>query len=68
MNPAQSVLLFEAKSGRNRSGGLALTEGIDRHFGVVNVVFVDGHSKSVPIDQLGALAWKPEFSVTSKAK
>lgn len=59
-SPADTVLLFETKSGWNQYGGLELLT-FDNHEGWgANVTFNDGHVEFVKPDEVGKLKWKVE--------
>ena len=58
INP-QTVLLFESNAGWNGTG-TANSVSAQRHSRqVVNVAFIDGSVRAVPVSQLGTLRWEP---------
>ena len=55
--PAKTVLLFEADRGQNVFGGRNRIISEPRHPGGFNFLFVDGHSETVPKQNLDRLVW-----------
>jgi prepilin-type processing-associated H-X9-DG protein len=56
-DPARTVLAFEAERGQNVSGGPDRMISTPRHGEGFNIVFVDGHTETVPKGELGKLVW-----------
>jgi prepilin-type processing-associated H-X9-DG protein len=56
-DPARTVLAFEAERGQNVSGGSTRIISTPRHGEGFNIVFVDGHTETVPKGELGKLVW-----------
>lgn len=58
-NPATTVMIFEAESGWNGSGGGEALLPMPRHDRKVVVGFVDGHVEMLDASQLSHLNWEP---------
>jgi prepilin-type processing-associated H-X9-DG protein len=58
VNP-ETVVIFEAASGWNLSGGPGLILASPRHGRIVVVGFADGHVEQVPASRLSKLRWNP---------
>lgn len=54
-----TVLLFEFDGGWNIVGGRELLPNPPPHGRTINVAFVDGHVRSVPISDYSTLRWEP---------
>ncbi len=59
--PAQTVMLFDSIPGKNLAGGRSLVPNPFRHSGghTTTIGFVDGHVKSVSVEDIPNLLWTP---------
>lgn len=57
--PRHTVLLFECRPGRNRSGGPELLPPGNMHPKGINILFADGRVKAVHHSEIRKLRWRP---------